>query len=294
MSMQPFQEKVKRGFRKFYFTFNPPIQKKKLFTNDVVVHFSYHKCMTVYYLRIMRELSNEFGFFYHHFNSNSHDFEKAVLNQTEKRVLSVNNKSDLRFNEYPKYKGSHFVRDPRDLIVSGYRYHLWSKEEWCNDPNWRGWAWVTEHPYFNKYIMDSKIGSPVEISYKDYLNKFNVEKGLILELIRCQHMLSQMQQWNYSNSKIIEIKYEEIIGNEAETFERIFSHYEFHPKLIERGVEIADQLSLKNQKKSETAHVRKGTLKQWESEFTTLNKDLFKNMNGDLLIKLGYEKDLSW
>ncbi|UCH37620.1 MAG: sulfotransferase domain-containing protein [Candidatus Bathyarchaeota archaeon] len=242
----------------------------------------------------MRKLSNEFGFFYKHFDAFVCDFEEAVLQNNKKSVLSLNNKSDICFENFPDYKGSHFIRDPRDLVVSGYRYHLWTKEKWCNDPNFDWWTSVTDHPYFSEYVEKKRKKYPENISYKEYLNKLDTERGLILELIFCHPMLSEMKRWDYNNSKIIELKYEEIIGNETECFRRIFSHYEFHPKLIQRGVEIADQLSLKNQPKSETGHVRKGTSKQWASEFTPLIKDLFNKVNGDLLIQLGYEKDMKW
>ncbi len=39
---------------------------------------------------------------------------------------------------------------------------------------------------------------------------------------------------------------------------------------------------------------RKGQIGAWKHEFTPEHKELFKQYGGELLIKLGYEKDLNW
>ncbi len=39
---------------------------------------------------------------------------------------------------------------------------------------------------------------------------------------------------------------------------------------------------------------RKGQIGAWKHEFTAEHKELFKQYGGELLIKLGYEKDLDW
>ncbi len=39
---------------------------------------------------------------------------------------------------------------------------------------------------------------------------------------------------------------------------------------------------------------RKGQIGAWKHEFTAEHKELFKQYGGELLIKLGYEKDLNW
>ena len=32
----------------------------------------------------------------------------------------------------PPYRGAHLIRDPRDIVVSGYFYHLWTEEKWAH------------------------------------------------------------------------------------------------------------------------------------------------------------------
>jgi hypothetical protein len=241
----------------------------------------------------MMRLSREFRFAWRHFTSDLTHFEDAVFNGTGKRVLSVNNKTSARMSEFPNYRGTHFVRDPRDLIVSGYKYHLWTEEKWCRDPAFN-WTSLVAHPYFARYIENDSSKFPANISYQTYLNRLDAEKGMILDLLWRQGGFEQMKIWNYHNERILEMKYEDIIGNETAVFSRIFEHYNFHPKLAKRGVEIVEEFSLKNQKKSPTGHVRKGTGGQWKMEFTPLVTQALKDLNGDLVIALGYEKDADW
>jgi len=281
------------AFKKLHNILRTPLREKKLFPYDVIVHFSYHKCLTAYYDKIMAKLSKEFGFHQKHFRGHINRFEEAVIKVKKKSIFSINNKSNIHFSMFPKYRGSHFIRDPRDLVISGYYYHLWTTEKWCNAPDF-DWSNITRNRLFSEYIENRVSNYPRNISYKDFLNNLDKEKGLILEIIFRNDHFSNMQNWDFTNSNIIELKFEEIIGKEEECFERIFKHYGFHSKIIKRGKEIAEQYSLKNRNKCNTGHVRKGTPKQWPNEFSPFLKDLFKEVSGDLLILLDYEKDMNW
>lgn len=271
----------------------PAVKQEDLFPYDLIVHFSYHKCLTVYYLSIVRPLGSKFAFSYEHYNTDYDRFEEAALRKKGKRVLSLSDRSDIDWPSLREYRGSHFVRDPRDLVVSGYYYHLWTEEKWCNNPEF-GWNRITEHPYYSQYVESREERHPRNVSYKEYLNTLDKETGLIVETIFRDKHFSEMYKWNYENPRILELKYEEIIGNEGDCFRKLFEHYGFHPKLVDSGVEIAERLSLKHRVKSNTGHVRNGTPRQWRKEFSPLVKNLFKEAHGDLLIRLGYEKDVNW
>lgn len=291
-SYKDVARKAGRVFRKLRGSAFPPLPPEELFPSEVIVHFSHHRCMTVYYGAIMRRLGEEFNFYTEHFRADDKAFERAVMSRRGKRVLRLNNVSGIHFEKFPPYKGSHFIRDPRDLIVSGYHYHLWTKEAWCIAPEF-DWNEITAHPCFMQHIESKSDRFPRNISYQEYLKSLDTERGMILELIWRQFGFSEMEKWK-SNVNIVEFKYEDVVGNEVESFRKIFTHYGFHPKLIERGLKIVNELSLKNKSKGEKSHVRKGTAAQWKSEFTPLVKEAFKNLNGGLLITLGYEKDNEW
>src|SRR5436853_7148553 len=65
-----------------------------LFSYDLIVHFSYHKCLTLYYKRIMQRLSAEFGFTWTDYYGNSREFHQAALDDSGKRVLVLIDNSD--------------------------------------------------------------------------------------------------------------------------------------------------------------------------------------------------------
>ena len=187
--------------------------------------------------------------------------------------------SRLDFGKLPECVGSHMIRDPRDIIISGYFYHLWTKEEWALVPR-------------------SELGN---ISYQQYLNGMNKEEGLLAEMEGTSHeVLTEMAKWDYGNSQIYEIKYEEMILDEEKVFREMFKHYGFHEDAVNIAVGIADKFSFKNKSKRKfklskgKSHLRSGRAKQWESIFEDVHKQRFKELYGDLLIKLGYEENNDW
>lgn len=97
-----------------------------------IIHCSYHKCLTMYYHRVMSWMFNRIirgSSGYRHFDSRIDEFYDKV---GDFRVASINNRAldleklgnDIRITR--------FVRDPRDMVVSGYFYHKRGAENWCN------------------------------------------------------------------------------------------------------------------------------------------------------------------
>jgi len=209
------------------------------------------------------------------------------------RLLSVNGKNDILWDELPLFRGSHFVRDPRDLVVSGYHYHLWTEEAWCKDVHFN-WETITAHPYFRSRVEKNESKFPQNVSYQRYLNSLEKEQGMALEILWRRSQFRNMRNWNYENPNILELKYENIVGNEKNSFLALFEHYEFSAELQHAGVQICEELSLKNMKKSGRSHTRSGAERQWVSGFSTANKTMFHELYGDLPIFLGYENSDGW
>lgn len=249
----------------------------------LILHFSYHKCLTAYYQRIMRRLGREFYFKYDHYTSKAGSFNEMVSNPATKGAFSVNNRSDIQFDSFNDFRGSHFTRDPRDLLVSGFKYHLWTHEKWAHARY--PWGKITSSPFFDKYI-DIDPGNK---TYQEYINSLDKEHGMILEMIWRKEHFDHMLQWNYNNPKIIELKYEEIVGNEIEAFNRVFDHYQLSEKMKVRGLKFVDELSLKNVSKTDK-HVQHGGNRQWESHFNSKLNDIFQEMYPDFPEKVGYPK----
>ena len=264
-----------------------------LFQPQVITHYSYHKCLTALYSGVMSTLANRHGFFYQHFNSRLDLFLEAIAEAQSPGVYSLNNKSEIPFDSLPDFKGSHFVRDPRDMLVSGYNYHLWTHEHYFSGQAF-DWDPITSHPCFPGYVEADTNKFPRDCSYQEYLNLLDPERGMIVEMIWRSDSFGQMAIWNFGDPRIIEVRYEDFIGNEVGVFRDILNHYGMRPELIEEGGELVDQRSLRNLEKGAQKHTRSGIVGQWTEEFTPLVRSVFKELYGDLLIRLGYEKSDAW
>ncbi len=234
-----------------------------------LVHCSYHKCLTSYFSKTMKLLFNRFLRFsikrrYKHFSSYIDDF----YNHHSEYFLSSINNHYLDFNKLNDFKISRFIRDPRDMIVSGYFYHKKGAENWCNiiGPNENDWKRVNGN--LNKNLGHTH-------SYTSYLNSLSLEDGLIAEIDFRKYHFESMFLWPMNDKRIKVFRYEEIIGNEKDVFEEIFDFYElswFEKKI---GVVIAEKLSASKQI-GLTNHIRNPKPGQWKQYFTTKVNNYFE------------------
>ena len=109
-----------------------------------------------------------------------------------------------------------------------------------------------------------------------------------------------IKTWDYDDPNFIELKYETLIARSQETFRGLFEYYGFHDEAISLALDVADRLHIKNRTKRKlrrarkTQHLRSGKPGQWQDYFTQAHKDLFKEIHGDLLVRLGYEPNNDW
>ncbi|NHX28197.1 hypothetical protein HA397_30140, partial [Escherichia coli] len=170
------------------------------------------------------------------FQSRKDDFLRDV---DHLKAASLNNHAlDLDQFAFP-LKATCFVRDPRDLVVSGYFYHRRGAEPWSTkvDPTPADWEIV------NGVIP---AGMPAGQSYADYLSGMEPEQGLLTELeFRTAHF-DAMGAWNYEDPRLHLFRYEEILGKEEETFARFADIYDLNPRWRRVILNAARQHSLAN------------------------------------------------
>jgi hypothetical protein len=90
------------------------------------------------------------------------------------------------------------------------------------------------------------------------------------------------------------LRFEDFLTDSAHTFSRIFDH------AVERGLSYSGEKNIAlrhltaavQPEKSPT--FRQGRSGAWKDDFTPAITSLFKDVAGDLLVALGYEKDLDW
>lgn len=242
-------------------------------------------------MRVMQHLSAKFDFFYKHYEHDHDQLQKDFNNPLSKINVYGASSNVIGNLNIDNIRGSHFIRNPLDLLVSAYFYHKKCEEEWCVTvrPNHN---WISNQPHFGEFIKPSDV-YPEKISYQEYLNSLSFEEGFTLEMYRSRPLLLSMGIWDFNNPNIIELRYENIIGNEVDVFEQIFKHYGFDPEMIVVGKRIADRFSLKQRIGGEDKHIRSGKLSQWKEHFTPELKKRFDLLFPDLLEKTGY-KTTDW
>lgn len=174
---------------------------------------------------------------------------------------------------------SRFVRDPRDLIVSGYFYHKRGAEPWFRfvDPTEKYWQ-----PINGKLPDGLQPGQ----SYADYLNTVDLETGLIAEMQFRQYHLESMLNWP-QHPQILTIKYEDMLGDEITWFKTLFRFYEFSTTQTQLGLFWANKYRAKNQRNNQ--HLRNPKPNQWTDVFTPGASEYFHDRYSDLLRQLEYD-----
>jgi hypothetical protein len=235
----------------------------------LLLHATHHKAGTHWILHVLRGIAKRYQL---HLAQVDAPLEAAYPDI----LVDPHSRTDL--SKLPRHRGSHMVRDPRDMVVSGYFYHLWTEETWVHKP-------------------DERYGGR---SYQQYLNAVDREEGLLEEIHRCAFTFEAMAQWNYDNPSIFEVRYEDLMQEGERGFERLFEHYGFAPEAIDLGLEVARASSFEARSKREPGQIeersvlRSGKPGQWREHFTRRVKERFREATGDLLVQLGYESGPDW
>lgn len=179
-----------------------------------------------------------------------------------------------KFTKNDIYKAFYIIRDPRDIIISNYFSIKYS------------------HPVLNNYIVDNRKDL-IQLSEHDGIMKLIVNTAKFITQI--------MHKWNAADNVNIKIfKFEDVFGPEQLAFLKdIFSHCRV--SLPDADIQyLVDQYSFQKISgrragtEDQKHHYRKGVSGDWKNYFSEEHKQRFKLEAGDLLIGLGYEKNLNW
>jgi len=161
-------------------------------------------------------------------------------------------------------------RDPRDVVVSHVFYVTNMEARHVHHKHY------ASLPDFNTRLNVSILGKPdPDVEFPDIATRFAPYLGWL----DCPEVLT--------------LHFENLINNRAEILSRILDHLMVRISLPKPRNFILDSLeSSINPKRSPT--FRSGKTGEWRKHFTDQHKKIFKDVAGDLLIRLGYEKDNHW
>lgn len=165
-------------------------------------------------------------------------------------------------------------RDPRDMIISAYFYHLWTSEEWANT-RWNGNA-----------------------SLKEKLNSMDRESGIQLEIDRFAGRPARtLRAWRSAGDQVLFVKYEELMGdNTADLHEDIADHWMLEGperKIFLNSLQVFSFEGRTGRKKGTEArgsHLRGGAPGGWRQHFTRAHEMAFNKDMGDILELYGYSQ----
>lgn len=242
-----------------------------------LVHCSYHKCLTRYFKNIFNGLNDIPGYGYKHFMSRLPQFYEDKGKFT---VSSVNNHFVDKLNFTEEVRLSRFIRDPRDLVVSGYFYHKRGAEAWTTWKNVddKNWALV------NGVVP---TGMNLEESFSGYLNRVSLEDGLIAQIEFRKNHFESMRKWDTNNDLILLLKYEDILCNELENFSRLLDFYGFEHEIKQRLLERVMKMNAQNMQ-GKTAHIRNPRPGQWRDYFTEKVMKFFNERYEDIILDYAY------
>ncbi|MEM7202020.1 MAG: sulfotransferase domain-containing protein [Planctomycetota bacterium] len=235
----------------------------------------HHKCGTVYLELILQDLAE------------THDWGCHIAGSAKQLDLGPEDAGDaiwfVKNSAYAAlfgdreggYRGVHVVRDPRDVIVSGYFSHRYS------------------HP------VDNAWGEGFLIDHRKRLEALSVEEGLCAE-IELGYSLGAMKAWRYDDPAILELRFEELIAAPQVVLTSAFAHLEqtVEPTQLAAAIERRSFKNLsggRNQgQENQRSHFRKGVPGDWRNYFTPAVIDAFKQRWGKIAVELGYEPTNDW
>jgi len=170
----------------------------------------------------------------------------------------------------PAFAPYFIFRDPRDVAVSHVFYVTDMEARHVHH------EYYQSLPDFNARLAVSILGRPdAEVEFLNIADRFD-----------------PYLEW-LNHPEVMAIHFEDLILDRASALTRIMEHFLARAPLPTPRQLILEALETSiNPKKSPT--FRSGKTGEWKKHFTDEHKKIFKDTAGDLLIKLGYEKNNDW
>ncbi len=167
---------------------------------------------------------------------------------------------------------SYFIyRDPRDLLVSQVFFATDMHEE---------------HGMHEYYKSLSDIGARLKVAITGI-----EENGL--RMVSVKQRYEGVFQW-LEQKNVMCMRFEDLINNRDSTLNSMLNEVEKTGYKIPTPREKALSVLVESIQPKKSHTFRAGKTGSWKTYFTDEHKKLFKNIAGDLVVKLGYEKSNEW
>ncbi len=172
----------------------------------------------------------------------------------------------------PEFVPFFIYRDPRDVVVS----HVFYIADMLPDHHHHKY-YAEKLQSFEERLMVSILGLPdADVEFPNIAERFALYTDWL------------------DRPEVLKLHFEDFIHNRRETLGQVFDHVAKRvpdlPIEREKALDLLEESI--NPKNSPT--FRSGKTGEWKKYFTDEHKRIFKEVAGDLLIRLGYEEDNNW
>lgn len=195
------------------------------------------------------------------------------------RISSISGHA-LDLSRFDDVRVVRIIRDPRDLIVSGYFYHLKGVEPWSRvtDPTEDDWDTV-------RGALSPRVGKGQSLT--TYLASVSRDEGMRAELEFRRYHLESLREWPEDDPRIRVFRYEDIIGQEVETFREILTFLGFSRFEQLWGLSYAKRHAA-GRRLARYDHIRDPRSGQWRDKLPQDVVDAVARDYGDVLKRYGY------
>jgi hypothetical protein len=257
-----------------------------------LICFSYHKTGTSLLLHVMTKVSAHLGL------RLANHFGLVEQLDPEPDIVLLPH-SALRGPLDRPYRAIRMIRDPRDIWVSGYLYHLRCVEEWCIDTDldpappilWPRVDYSVAHwpEGWKRRYIEGLNGQ----SYQANLLERSREDGLAFELEGYTGWtLATMQAWPLNHADALDVKLEDVMADFDGAMLRIFDHFDFTAEQSNAALRVVRSEDIRRMDDAAIAdrpQITSRTISKWREVLSAAQVARFEARYGDLIRTLGYE-----
>ena len=290
--------KLKRHGRRVLGTLLP--ERRRRTPAAPVYLFCYHKVATVLLSKVFREVGLDNGWRFQALKG-----QQDTAPDTSGIALFSHSLSTHTLKQ--PFAGVHVIRDPRDVIVSGYLYHRRTAEAWCVNKDFSAASPTSsimfpQVPYSQEHRPEAWKQAYLDAlggrSYQEHLLSLSPEEGLLFEMnYYGAWTIESMLAWNYAQEGMLELKFEHLMRDYDATFHKIFTHIGLSGAQLRAAMRTAANHDLSKKSDHEIRAIKHVSSKKpgkWQHCFTDAHRQRFHELFGDALVRLGYETGDNW